>query len=120
MDDITLLFVFAVIIPFGYFISRRKMPLIVRSKAVEILEDIVFPKGHQQKQEIVNTFHDITNHRFKDEEVLDYYFKMKGLCILGRNCHLNFWVKNYLLSPSLIKLNYFEQLRFFETFLRCS
>ena len=104
-------------IPGVYILGRKLFPILVRKKAINKLESILFPEGHWQKSEVLKTFRKQTSERFSDEEILDYFFKIKGLQSVNINSGTNFWVKRYLFSPTSIKLNYFEQVKFYETFL---
>ena len=48
---------------------------------------------------------------------MDYYLKIKGLQAINLNDPVDFWTRQYLLQPTRIRLNYFEQVKFYETFL---
>ena len=102
--------------PAAYFAVRKVYPALVKKKATKQLESYLFPNGNQQKSEIIKCCKELTGSRFNDEEILDYFMKMKGLHIVNPR-KTNFWVKKYLLTPAPIKLNYFEQVRFYEMFL---
>ncbi len=106
-----------IIAPLTFVIVRRYFPGMVKKQALKQLETLLFPKGHLQKVEVLKTFRGFTGDRFSDEEILDYFFKIKGLQTVNINTKTNFWVKRYLFSPTAIKLNYFEQVKFYETFL---
>ena len=105
-----------ILAPVAYFAVRKVYPALVKKKATKQLESYLFPNGNQQKSEIIRYCKELTGSRFKDEEILDYFIKMKGLHIVNPR-KTNFWVKKYLLTPAPIKLNYFEQVRFYEMFL---
>lgn len=98
-------------------IARKLYPEWVKKRAIKTLDSLLFPKGNRQKNEVLKTFNAFTADRFNDEEILDYFFKIKGLQSVEINKKTNFWVKKYLFSPTTIKLNYFEQVKFYETFL---
>ncbi|MDN5292320.1 MAG: hypothetical protein PWQ06_2559 [Anaerophaga sp.] len=100
-----------------YITVRKIFPGLVRKKAIKQLENILFPEGYWQKSEVIRTFRKLTDERFSDEDILDYFFKIKGLQTVDINSGTNFWLKRYLFSPTSIKLNYFEQVKFYETFL---
>ncbi len=103
--------------PLAFVVVRKFYPRVVKKQAVKKLESILFPKGHVQKMEVLKTFRGFTGKRFSDEDILDYFLKIKGLQSVDINMKTNFWVKRYLFSPTVIKLNYFEQVKFYETFL---
>ncbi len=98
-------------------IVRKFYPEWVKKRAIKKLDSFLFPKGYRQKEEVLNTFKAFTGDRFSDDEILDYFFKIKGLQSVEINKKTNFWVKKYLFRPTTIKLNYFEQVKFYETFL---
>ncbi|WP_430934035.1 hypothetical protein [Saccharicrinis sp. 156] len=91
--------------------------VIAEKRALPIIEDILFPQGEQNKAQIIQDIHQLTNNRLSDELVMDYFYKIKGLQVLNINRPMNFWVKMYLTTPTKVKLNYFEQVKFYETFL---
>jgi hypothetical protein len=103
--------------PITFVLVRRLYPGMVKKQAVKKLESLLFPKGYAQKMDVLKTFRKLTGDRFSDNEILDYFFKIKGLQTVEINTKTNFWVKKYLFSPTVIKLNYFEQVKFYETFL---
>lgn len=105
-----------VLAPAIYFSVRKVYPALVRKKATKQLERELFPNGNRQKSEIIRCCKELTGDRFSDEEVLDYFMKMKGLQVVDIK-KTNFWLKKYLFTPAPIKLNYFEQVKFYEMFL---
>lgn len=117
MHFLTIIIFFVFATTMGFFILRRVFPALVRKKAIMLLDVILFPNGSSQKQEVINKFRQITNHRFNTDELLDYYYKIKGIRTLGGTCRWSFTLKKYLFIPTNIKLTYFEQCRFYETFL---
>src|SRR5690606_18404448 len=100
-----------------FWFCRQLLPIIVRKKAHGSLHKVIFPGGETQKQSVLNTFHGFTKERFSDDQIMDYFMKIKGLQNLSLGSSTNFWVKKYLLSPTKIKLNYFEQVKFYELFM---
>lgn len=100
-----------------FWFYRQLLPVIVKSKAHGTLHKVIFPKGEIQKQDVLKTFHSFTKHRFTDDQILDYFLKIKGLQNLSLSSKTDFWVRKYLLSPTKIKLNYFEQVKFYELFM---
>lgn len=101
----------------GLMAYKFFMPGIVRKNAYSSLYKVLFPGGEEQKADILKTFHNFTNNRFSDEEILDYFVKIKGLQSLSSSTNMGFWVKKYLMSPTEIKLNYFEQVKFYKLFI---
>lgn len=117
MHFLTVFFLLGVIMPLSYILFCKILPCLMQKNATAQLDSLLFPEGNHQKQEMIKEIHEITGNRFKDEEILDYYYKIKGLRMLGKNIKLNFCLKKYFFSSTKIKLNYFEQRRFYETFL---
>ena len=101
----------------GFWLYKRLFPAIIKQRAQADLYKVIFPKGEEQKQKVLEIFHEFTNHRFNDEQILDYFIKIKGLQNLSVCVKTSFWIRRYLLSPTDIKLNYFEQVRFYEMFI---
>jgi len=99
------------------WIYKFYLPTFIKGKAQAILLSLLFPGGKEQQAEVMKIFHQLTNQRFNDEQVLDYFVKIKGLQTLDLDIKANFWIKKYLLSPTDVKLNYFEQVKFYETFM---
>ncbi len=91
--------------------------LLAEKKAKPRMEEILFDEHGQSKTDVLNEIHQLTNNRLSDDLVLDYFFKIKGLQVVNINQPTNFWVKTYLTTPTKVKLNYFEQVKFYETFL---
>ncbi len=81
------------------------------------LEKRLFPEGESQKKEILSRMITLTKSKYTNELLLDYFIKIKGLQTISLLGPINFWTKKYLLSPTKVKLNYFEQVRFYEMFL---
>ncbi len=100
-----------------FWFCRQLLPAIIRKKAQGTLHKVIFPEGETQKLAVLKTFHGFTKERFSDEQIMDYFMKIKGLQNLSIGSSTNFWVKKYLLSPTKIKLNYFEQVKFYEVFM---
>ncbi len=101
----------------GIVAYRYIIPDLIRKKAQQDLRGLIFPEGEKQSQDILRTFCEFTCNRFSEEELLDYYMKIKGLQNLNSGLYSDFWVKKYLMSPTLIKLNYFEQVQFYQHFI---
>lgn len=99
------------------WVYKFYLPALIKSKAQHTLLSLLFPGGKEQQAEVMKVFHQITNQRFNDEQILDYFVKIKGLQTLDLAIKTNYWIKKYLLSPTDVKLNYFEQVKFYETFM---
>jgi hypothetical protein len=92
--------------------------LIAEKKAIPKIEYILFPEEKKEdKRHVIDSINEITNKRLNDELILDYFYKIKGLQVLNNSYCNNYWVKVYLTSPTKVKLNYFEQVKFYEIFL---
>ncbi|MFT3737573.1 MAG: hypothetical protein QM786_02330 [Breznakibacter sp.] len=91
--------------------------LIAERKAIKELEAVLFPKGMAQKQQVIAAIHQITNNRLNNEDALDYFLKIKGLQVINLHDPISYWTRKYLMAPTKTKLNYFEQVHFYEQFL---
>ncbi|PRY98878.1 hypothetical protein BY457_109147 [Marinilabilia salmonicolor] len=120
MHFLTIFILLAISLPLVFLLVCRVFQALIKKKAIAMLDTTLFPQGLKQKQEVMNVCHNITNHRFRNEDILDYYYKIKGLKTLGLDCKRCYALKKYLFSPTTIKLNYFEQCQFYDTFLYCS
>ncbi|MFW6042960.1 MAG: hypothetical protein ACOCPW_01245 [Marinilabiliaceae bacterium] len=116
MSLLPVVLLLGVLAPAVYYSVRKAYPALVRKKATKQLEPLLFPNGNRQKSEIIKCCKELTDSRFSDEEILDYFMKMKGLQIVNTR-KANFWLKKYLFTPAPIKLNYFEQVKFYDLFL---
>jgi hypothetical protein len=96
---------------------KKGVLLIAENKATRDLERHLFPNGEEQKKNVLETMAKITGKRFSESLMLDYFLKIKGLQIINMNDPVDFWTKKYLMTPTKMKLNYFEQVKFYETFL---
>ncbi len=96
---------------------KKGILLIAESKATKDLERHLFPNGEEQRLKALATMEKITNSRFTEALMIDYFLKIKGLQRINMNDPVDFWTKKYLMTPTKIKLNYFEQVKFYETFL---
>ncbi len=91
--------------------------MIAEQKATPKLEKVLFSEDLKNKRCIIEKLQRLTNKRLNDDLLLDYFLKIKGLQVLNINKPMNFWIKIYLKTPTKIKLNYFEQVKFYESFL---
>ncbi len=96
---------------------RPIIRLIAEKRALSKIENILFSGSEKNKSNVLQDIHKITSHRLNDDMVMDYFYKIKGLQVVNINKPTNFWLKVYLTTPTKVKLNYFEQVRFYETFL---
>jgi hypothetical protein len=99
------------------WINQRGLEKMAEKRAIKELERKLFPNGDAQKSQIISAIHQITSNRLSDDLVLDYFLKIKGLQVINLNDPINFWTRKYLMSSTKVKLNYFEQVKFYETFL---
>jgi hypothetical protein len=100
-----------------FWFYKTILPVIIKKRAQNALQHTVFPEGEVQKAKVLTAFHAFTNNRFTNDQVLDYFIKIKGLQNLNIYKQYSFWTKRYLQKPTEIKLNYFEQVSFYEAFL---
>ena len=91
--------------------------LVAEKRALPKIEKLLFKGKGQNRAQVLKEIHQLTNNRLNDELAMDYFYKIKGLQVVNINQPTNFWVKMYLTTPTKIKLNYFEQVKFYETFL---
>lgn len=99
------------------WIYKTLLPSFAKKKALSSLLTLIFPSGKEQQDEVMKVFHQFTSNRFTDDQILDYFIKIKGLQTLDLKTKTDFWVKRYLLTPTNIRLNYFEQVNFYKTFM---
>jgi hypothetical protein len=90
---------------------------VAERKATKDLERRLFPNGEEQKNNVLATMEKITNNRYEAARLLDYFLKIKGLQVINMNDPVDFWTRKYLMTPTKMRLNYFEQVKFYETFL---
>jgi hypothetical protein len=95
----------------------KGLDLIAEKKAIKDLEHLLFTTGQGQRENVIASIHKMTNHRLTDDEALDYFLKIKGLQVINLHDPINYWTRKYLMSSTKTKLNYFEQVRFYEAFL---
>jgi hypothetical protein len=93
------------------FSHRREQQTITR------MCDLIFPDGIEQKETILDDIADLTKGRFNREDILDYYLKIKGLQILDMHANGDKEISRYLMRPTKIRLNYYEQVIFYERYL---
>lgn len=101
----------------AFLVARKAIRIIAQKKAIQRLSSLLFPQGTGQKEDILGRIEALTHHRFMRDDIMDYYLKIKGLQAINLNDPVDFWTRQYLLQPTRIRLNYFEQVKFYETFL---
>ena len=107
----------AVLLVLLFLFWKKGIQLIAEHKATKDLERRLFPNGEEQKQKVLKIMEKITSGRFSESLMMDYFLKIKGLQIINMNDPVDFWTKKYLMTPTKMRLNYFEQVKFYETFL---
>ena len=100
-----------------FIIIGIAIPKINKKRATEAFEEILFPNGNFQKNKVIEAFKKITHRQFTEEEILDFFIKEKGIQLMSINADFSSLLKKYLLRPTLVELNYFEKVKFHETFI---
>ncbi|MDR2927784.1 MAG: hypothetical protein LBV41_06250 [Cytophagaceae bacterium] len=100
-----------------FIIMKIAFPHIKREKANKILEEKLFPNGELQKNKVINAFRKLTTQQFSDEQIIDFFMKEKGLQMILIDEELPVSVAKYVRKPTMIDLNYFERIKFHETFI---
>lgn len=62
----------------------------------------------------------LTHNRFTEDEMLDYYLKIKGLQMIDMNSFNDSDMRKILMRPTLVRLQYRELVIFYEQFLNQS
>jgi len=101
----------------GLWFWKKGIILIAEKNASKELEQVLFPEGKGEKESILKSLHKITKNKYSSDLLLDYFLKIKGLQVVNMYDPVDFWTRKYLMSPTKLKLNYFEQVKFYETFL---
>lgn len=99
------------------WLNQRGLEKMAEKRAIKELEKKLFPEGESQKAKVLQNIHQITSGRLTDELALDYFLKIKGLQVINLNDPIPFWTRKFLMSSTKVKLNYFEQVKFYEAFL---
>ncbi len=100
-----------------FVLTRQLIKQISQRKAIHRLSTLLFPLGSAQQEETMKNIEHLTHSRFNREDILDYFLKIKGLQTINLNDPVDFWTRQYLMQPTRIRLNYFEQVKFYEIFL---
>jgi len=113
----TLLLTIFALLTFGLWFWKKGLVLLAEKNAAKELEKILFPNGDEDKASILASLSKITKDKYSSELLLDYFLKIKGLQVVNMYDPVNFWTRKFLMSPTKLKLNYFEQVKFYESFL---
>jgi len=116
MTYIILAFAIIIISVLAFF-HKQIIWMMAEKRAMPKIEKVLFAHDGQDKEKVLQNIHRLTNHRLSDEMAIDYFYKIKGLQVLSVNQPLGYWVKAYFTTPTKVKLNYFEQVKFYEAFL---
>ena len=100
-----------------FVIVRFVLPGINKKRADKALNEILFPNGDSQKSKVIEAFKKITKRQFTNDEILDFFTKEKGMQLMSINPDFQESLKKYILKPTLVELNYFERVKFHETFI---
>jgi len=114
---IYILTITAVLLVLVLWFWKKGIQLMAEHKATKDLERHLFPDGEEQKKKVQEIMEEITSNRFSESLMMDYFLKIKGLQIVNMNDPVDFWTRKYLMTPTKVRLNYFEQVKFYETFL---
>ncbi|WP_439183902.1 hypothetical protein [Carboxylicivirga taeanensis] len=114
---ITLFIIIFVLLGFGLWFWKKGMTLLAERNASKELEKVLFPGGNTEKEATLSSLQQITKNKYSKELLLDYFLKIKGLQVVNMYDPVNFWIRRFLMSPTKLKLNYFEQVKFYQSFL---
>ncbi len=101
-----------------FLLVRWSFCFIVHKKAISILEKKYFPEGTKSKKEFIDKLNTITNNKYSQKELTDYYLKIRGLQNFNKDGINNFWIRFYLRRQPFIKLTYYEQQTLFNEILK--
>ncbi len=98
---------------------RRRGRALRRQRTIESLCNYLLPgdKLGTQRREIIDDLHSLTGGRFSDEDVLDYYLKIKGLQMVDLNTFNDVGMKEYLMEATKVRFRYRELVSFYEKYL---
>jgi len=102
---------------FLFWFWKRGLLLLAEKNATKTLDKLLFPGGDGHREKIIESMKTITKSKYSEELLMDYFLKIKGLQVINLYDPVNFWTRKYLMTPTKLRLNYFEQVRFYETFL---
>lgn len=98
-------------------LKRRRIARRIHTE--ESLCAYLFPgdKTGSQIDELIADLHILTGGRFTNDEVLDYYLKIKGLQMVDLNTLSDDDVRKFLMEPTKVRLHYRELVSFYEKYL---
>ena len=98
-------------------VKRRRVARRIRTE--ESLCAYLFPgdKTGIQREELIADLHTLTGGRFTNEELLDYYLKIKGLQMVDLNTLNDDDIRKFLMEPMKVRLHYRELVSFYEKYL---
>lgn len=117
---LTLIVVIAGSAAFLVIIHKMKRRRIARrAHTEESLCAYLFPgdKTGVQRDELIADLHIMTGGRFSNDEVLDYYLKIKGLQMVDLNTLNDDDIRKFLMEPTKVRLHYRELVSFYEKYL---
>ncbi|WP_430810783.1 MULTISPECIES: hypothetical protein [unclassified Carboxylicivirga] len=113
----TLTILLVLVLGFALWFWKKGLVKLAEHWGSQALEAILFPNGQEDRDFIMHRLQVITKNKYNDVLLLDYFLKIKGLQVVDVQKPLNFWTRKYLMSPTKLRLNYFEQVKFYEGFL---
>lgn len=126
MAEISLTFfivlaVLCVCVPLAFHIYRFWKQARNR-KTIDKLCEYLFPGDTDglMRDRVIRKMMDLTRNRFTEDEVLDYYLKIKGLQMVDMNSFNDSGTRRFLMRPTKIRLQYRELVIFYEQFLNQS
>ena len=126
MAEITLSFlcvvlVLCILIPVAFHLYKFWMQERKR-KTIDRFCAYLFPGDTDglMKDRVVNRMMSLTGNRFTEDEVLDYYLKIKGLQMIDLNSFNDNDMRKFLMRPTQVRLQYRELVIFYEQFLNQS
>lgn len=89
---------------------------------IEALCALLFPGDPDglMRDRVVDRMRQMTHGRYDDDELLDYYLKIKGLQMIDLNSFNYNGIREFLMQPTRIRLKYDETVSFYEIFLNQS
>ncbi len=84
--------------------------------AIRNLLPLLFPVDAVDRDEVIAKMHKITKRCYNDDELLDYYLKLKGLHVLDMHADGGWFARRYMMKPTKIRLTYMETVMFYQEF----
>lgn len=123
MAEITLPFIIILVllciaIPLSFYLLKA-WRLSRRRRSISKVCDYLFPGDTDglMRGRVVSRMMALTNNRFTEDEMLDYYLKIKGLQMIDMNSFNDADMRKFLMRPTLVRLQYRELVIFYEQFL---